>query len=256
LAQARKKIPKPELGNFVESDSPSLTRRVEIRLVAATGAAAGSTTLAARAATIAAATVVAFVEDAREEAFETAVAAAIQMAAALAGIGAAGVVAVAIAGIGTGRMALPIAVIQFAAAAALINFAAELWSTKHLFTDMTLDPTFVTAAAAAVAATAAAIVAAAATAPAAGVATTAAKETINNSRFAGAAMTTAIGNHEKSAEDGQTNKLVREHGELPPGNLERRNRWKRLSRRKANRSQPKANWSNKRATRANAVAAP
>lgn len=221
--------------------------------MAAAGATAGSTT--ARGTAVAAAAIIAAVEAALEKALEAAVASLVQVPAALAAIGAANVVSIAIAGISTGRVALPIAVIQFAAATTLVDFAAELRSTDHLFMDMFFQST-------AMVATAAAVVATATTARAAGIATTAIaaaapKETINQPRFAMTAMTTAIGDEEQTADNGQTSKHVREHGELPPGNLERQNRWKRLhALARSNRSQPKANWSNKRAARSSDRAAP
>jgi hypothetical protein len=88
------------------------------------GAALRSTAaVAARGATFVA--VITAVAHALEEALESAVAAFVQVSAILAAIGAAGVVAIAIAGIGTWRVALPVAMICFAAGATLIGFAAE-----------------------------------------------------------------------------------------------------------------------------------
>lgn len=140
--------------------------------------------------------------------------AAVQVSAILAATGTANIVAVAIAGVSTRRVALPIAMIIFAAATALIDFAAELRR---------------------VAATVMLGVAASATGIATGVAiiATAADETIHHAVFLVAAMATAVGGEENSDDDGETSKLMCKHGELPPGNLEPRNRWKRLSERKA-----------------------
>lgn len=72
-----------------------------------------------------------------EEALESAEAAAVQVTAVLATVGAAGVVAVAITRICAGRVAFPIAMIEFATAATLIDFAAELRGTGHLVANMT-----------------------------------------------------------------------------------------------------------------------
>ncbi len=196
---------------------------MSLGLVAATGATAGSTAAIAGTATVA---VVALVAHAFEEALESAEAAFVQMTAVLAAVGTTGVVAVAIAGIGARRVAFPIAVIEFAAAATLVDFAAELRGTGHFVADMTPQPATMTAARVAIAATV--ITTPAAGVATAGIAATAANQTINQPRFAMTAMTTPISENEKTADDGQTSKLVCEHGELPPGNLKRRNRWKRL----------------------------
>jgi hypothetical protein len=179
--------------------------------------------------------VIAAVQAAFEEALESAEAAVIQVAAALAAIRAARVVAVAIARIGTRRVAFPIAVIEFAAAAVLVDFAAELRRTKMMVN-------LVAESAAMAARTAARFAAAMPTARGAArvawLTTMIAKETIDQARLAVlTAMMAAVSNQQQAANNGQTSKLMRKHRELPPGNLERRYRRKRLAWRAIGRSQ-------------------
>jgi len=178
-------------------------------MTAARAALLGTTAaaVAARGATFVA--IVATVAHVFQEAFESAKATAIQVPTVLAAIGAAGVVAVAIARISRWRVTLPIAVIGFAAGSTLIDFAAELRRVPE-------TTTFATAASTAAVAAGIAIIA------------TAADETIHHPVFVVAAMATAIGDNENPADDSETSELMHEHGELPPGNLEPRNRWKRL----------------------------
>jgi hypothetical protein len=97
-------------------------------LLSATCATAGGTLTRGTAtlARIALIAMMAAMVKAMQESLQPAEAAPVQVATVLARIRAADVVAVAIAGIGTRRVALPIAVIEFAAAAALIRFASEL----------------------------------------------------------------------------------------------------------------------------------
>jgi len=142
------------------------------------------------------------VEDVFDKALEPAVTAAVQVVTVLTGIGAADVVAVAIAGISTWRVALPIAVIKLAATAVLIDFAAELRGM------------------------AAAVMTVAAVAITAGITivATAADETIHHAMFVMPAMRAAIRDGQNSDDDRDASKLRHEHRELPPGNLERRTR--------------------------------
>ena len=144
------------------------------------------------------------VEDAFDDPLEPATTAAIQVRAILATIGTTDVVAIAVARISARWMALPIALVAFAAATVLKGFAAELRRV----------PATVTATAFA---TRVAIVA------------TAADQTIDNTMLVMPAMRTAVGDHEDTNDDSKPSNSRYEHRELPPGrNLERCERWARL----------------------------
>jgi hypothetical protein len=127
---------------------------VESRLVAAAfaaGLAMAARGTAARSTSIAAIAFVAAiaVQSALENALESAVAAAVQVRAILAAVGTASVVAVAVTGIGTGRMAFPVPVVRITAGATLVDFAAELRSTYHALAELAAAATTLVATAAA-----------------------------------------------------------------------------------------------------------